>query len=198
MDTDPRQVAARFSRKSVAYLQLIELLVRIVPMGDDDKRQHRDKIIKRVNYGMKKEEPDLMAELGGPDMFVLDVERAAAWARTKWDEPDMGPARFVPPPVTNSVSMRDVLNSETIPGDIDRCQAALTAAYARLREMRNALRASAREIDALRPDARVSRILCNRDSGLPLKESSFEADRKLVQRGLPVTDGHRPFLADVA
>ena len=45
---------------------------------------------------------------------------------------------------------------------------------------------------------RVSRILCNRDSGLPLKESSFEADRKLVQCGLPVADRHRPFLADVA
>lgn len=45
---------------------------------------------------------------------------------------------------------------------------------------------------------RVCRILCKRDFGLQLRQTALELDGKAVQGGLPVADGHRPFLADVA
>ena len=45
---------------------------------------------------------------------------------------------------------------------------------------------------------RVCRFLCNRGLGSLLRKPLRVSDRKLVQRGLPVADRHRPFLADVA
>ena len=45
---------------------------------------------------------------------------------------------------------------------------------------------------------RVCRILCKRGFGLQLRQTALELDGKAVQRGLPIPDWHRPFLADVA
>ena len=53
-----------------------------------------------------------------------------------------------------------------------------------------------RHIPVAKP--RVCRILCKRDFGLQLRQTALELDGKAVQGGLPVADGHRPFLADVA
>lgn len=59
-----------------------------------------------------------------------------------------------------------------------------------------ALKNQARQADLVAQ--RVCRILCKRDFGLQLRQTALELDGKAVQCGLPVADGHRPFLADIA
>ena len=146
----PISDAERDVRKSEALTELIALLVTAVPPGNDSPRQHRDKIRQRVIYGLGTENSDLLAALGAPD-WSLDGELAATWARKKWPNSDLGPARFTVRTPSQTLGFSDQLFSWRIPGDLTECQDTLEKSYTVMRQMREQLRAQDRELARLRP-----------------------------------------------
>ena len=77
MEDEQTQNEERELRKSESLLELISLLITAVPPGNDSASQHRDKIRQRVLYGLKKQDPELLRDLGAPETWALDIELMA-------------------------------------------------------------------------------------------------------------------------
>lgn len=147
-------------RKVEAISEFVDMLVRTVDPGEDEGRQHRDKIRHRVMYGLKIEDTDLLKALGAPETWLLDLELGNGWARNNWPDANFDPARIVPPPLVDVLVLGEELIDWHISGDIVKCQAQVDHYYAVIRRMRDAIRDQEREIRRLRPLAERFEYIC--------------------------------------
>jgi hypothetical protein len=163
---------ARRAMKSIAVNELVDLILPLVRSPDDSLRQARDKVRQRVQYAVKKNDPQALAAIGAENNYTLNIGQAAIWARTKWPWVVLGPGNHRPPPISEKAGVRDGVIESVIPGDIDRCKAALREAYDVIHEMQKELASLGLENSRLAPLARRYQEICvaNRKSAKTLRK----------------------------
>ena len=137
----------------MTFEQGVDFIVEHLAVAAHDRRATRDKVRKRVRYGLGD------GSLPRVDLATTDVDRNALiiWCRTKW------PGKFVDIPVRyedqiqENVSLRDGTDAIAYPSDVASCHALLRQNRMLLQLLAAKCRAQEQIILDLSPDAQKYR-----------------------------------------
>jgi hypothetical protein len=151
----------------------VTFLVHHARDPNDDPRQARDKIRKRLLYAIEKGELLPGALMIVSDEGALPAPEFITWARTKWPSEFNAFPALIAGITQSSFNVGDKVLPYVYPGDIPRCHDALRDAYRINRELSTQVGAALVEIDRLQPIEAKYVALCekNRQNAMrPRKE----------------------------